>query len=487
MSVSPNTAPQGAPPADPMTSRLLPWLVAVAFFMQTLDGTILNTALPAMAADLGERPLRLQAVVVAYMLTVALLIPASGWIADRFGTRRTFTWAIGLFTLGSLLCAMSPSLPALIAARVVQGVGGALLLPVGRLAILRVFPKPELIRALTFVTLPGLLGPLVGPTLGGWLVEVASWHWVFLINLPVGLLGLVAARRVMPDLRLSHADAFDARGYAVFALGLVLVSLAMQGFGEHAISPAVALLMLVAGLAASIGYWLHAARAPHPLFSPALFRIPTFAIGLAGNLFSRLGSGAMPFLIPLFLQLGLGRAPTQAGMSMIPTAAGAMLSKFFAERLIGALGYRHLLVANTLALGLMMASFATVGPGTPDVVLLGMLGVFGVLNSLQFTSMNTLTLGDLDERSASGGNGLLSVVMQLSMSLGVGAAGALLGVFAGTGGDPADGGHGPANLGDFQATFVCVGLMTMVAATIFWQLGRAEAPAGRAKVHDTDA
>ena len=191
---------------DPATKRLLPWVVAIAFFMQTLDGTILNTALPTMAKDLGESPLRMQSIVIAYMLTVALFIPASGWLADRFGTRRAFIAAIVLFSLGSLLCALAPSLPWLVAARVVQGMGGALLLPVGRLTILRAYPRSELLKVLSFVTIPGLVGPLVGPPLGGWLVEVASWRWVFLINLPVGLVGVLVALRHMPDLRRSGSS-----------------------------------------------------------------------------------------------------------------------------------------------------------------------------------------------------------------------------------------------------------------------------------------
>jgi EmrB/QacA subfamily drug resistance transporter len=393
---------------DPATKRLLPWLVAIAFFMQTLDGSILNTALPRMAVDLGESPLRMQAVVVAYLLTVALVIPASGWLADRFGTRRIFLAAIGLFSLGSLLCALSPNLGLLVLSRIVQGVGGALLLPVGRLAILRAFPKSELLSALAFVAVPGLLGPLVGPTLGGWIVEIATWHWVFLINLPVGLAGAALSMKYMPDLR-NPVDGFDSRGFGLFSAGLVLVTLALQGLGERAISAAVSLLMLVAGLAAMVAYWLHAVRSERPLFSPALFRIPTFAIGVAGNLFARIGSGAMPFLLPLFLQLALGHSPAGAGMSLIPTALGAMLCKSFAAPLIRRAGYRRVLAVNTVLLGGMMASFSFVGPEWPHGALLAMLGVFGVINSLQFTAMNTLTLGDLGPAEASSGNGLLSV------------------------------------------------------------------------------
>jgi len=351
---------------------------------------------------------------------------------------------------------------------------------VGRLAILRGFPREELLKVMTFVTLPGLLGPLIGPTLGGWLTEGASWHWVFLINLPVGLAGLIAARRYMPDLRPDAVSRFDLGGFVLFSCGLVLVTLALQGLGEHAIGRAVALWMLVAGLAAMVGYWLHAARTEHPLFSLALFRIPTFAIGIAGNLFSRLGTGAMPFLLPLFLQVGLGYSPSHAGMSLIPMAAGMMLCKLFAERVIERLGYRTVLVGNTVALGVMIAAFALVKPDTPYGLLLAMLAVFGVINSLQFTAMNTLTLGDLGPDTASGGNSLLSVVMQLSMSLGVAVAAALLSVFSGVtfnaGGD--------AVLGSFHATFVGVGLISVLAACIFLQLGRREGPAAPGTVVD---
>lgn len=456
---------------DSRTKRLLPWLVAIAFFMQTLDGSILNTALPRMAADLGERPLQMQNVVVAYLLTVALLIPASGWLADRFGTQRVFIAAIALFSLGSLLCALSPNLRLLVAARVVQGVGGALLLPVGRLAMLRAIPKGELLSVLAFVAVPGLLGPLVGPTLGGWIVQVATWHWVFLINLPVGAAGIVLAARYMPDLRGPLYE-FDARGFGLFSAGLVLVTLALQGLGERAIGAATSLLMLVLGVAAMAAYWLHAVRIERPLFSPTLFRIPTFAVGVTGNLFSRIGSGAMPFLMPLFLQLALGYSPADAGMSLIPTAVGAMLSKSFAAPLIRRVGYRRVLGANTLLVGGMIASFSLVGPALPHGVLLLWLGVFGVVNSLQFTAMNTLTLGDLGRADASGGNGLLSVVMQLSMSLGVAAAASLLTAFGGSGQPPGS----AAILHAFHATFVSVGSVSAASALIFMQLRRDERP-----------
>jgi EmrB/QacA subfamily drug resistance transporter len=451
---------------DPTQRRVLPWLVAVGFFMQTLDATILNTALPSMARDLGESPLRMQAVVIAYMLTVALFIPASGYLSDRFGAKVVFLAAIVLFSLGSLACALSPSLEALILARVLQGVGGALLLPVGRLAILKSFPKGELLRVLSFVTIPGLIGPLVGPVLGGFLVETLSWHWIFLINLPVGLVGAIATVLYMPELREPPAP-FDWVGFFLFGAGMLAVSFSLQALGERALSVASSLLLLGTGLASMAAYWLHADRADRPLFGRQLFGIHSYAVGIIGNLFARLGSGAMPFLTPLFLQVALGFSPTEAGAFMVPSVLGAMTSKAFVERLVSRLGYRRMLVTNTLLLGLCIGSFARLEPGVSAPGLALQMFVFGAINSLQFTAMNTITLADLPQSSAGSGNALLSVVMQLSMSLGVASAGALLLELA-----PKD--HtlaaGPALVLAFHRTYACIGVLGALAAIIFVQL-----------------
>lgn len=387
-------------PLDPVTARWIPWVVAIAFFMQSLDGTILNTALPAMARSLAEDPLRMQGVIIAYMLTVALLIPASGWIADRFGTKRIFFSAILLFSFGSLLCAAANSLGFLIFARVVQGLGGALMLPVGRLVVLRAYPRSELVRIMSFITIPGLLGPLLGPTVGGWLVEILSWHWIFLLNLPVGLLGCIAVWKFIPDLRGAERTTFDGPGFLLFGAAMVLITIAMEGLGE-----------------------LHL---PH-----------------------------LRVMLLLF-----------AGMSMIPLAAAAMLAKSIARPLIERFGYRIILTGNTLLLGILLASLGLVDEQTPYWLLLVQLGLLGAVNSMQFTAMNTVTLIDLDDASASSGNSLLSVVAQLSLSLGVACAGALLGGFTAAG--SAEGVE--TTLGAFQLTFVTIGVMAMLAAAIFLQL-----------------
>ena len=447
------------------SQRPLLWLVAAAVFMQMLDATIVNTALPAMAAGLGQPPLRMQAVVVAYALTVAMLIPASGWLADRFGTRRVFVAAIVLFTLGSLACALSQQFHQLVAARVVQGVGGSMLLPVGRLTVLRAVPRQDFLAAMSFVTVPGLVGPLIGPTLGGWLAEAASWHWIFLINLPLGVIGAVAALRLMPDLR-APVGRFDGIGYALLAFGMVALSLALDGASERDPRHAALMALLMFGLAALVAYRLHAARVPRPLFPLSLFRIGSYRIGVLGSLFARIGSGGMPFLIPLLLQVALGFSPMQAGLMMIPTAVAAMFSKRVVVPLVHRLGYRRVLMGNTLLVGLAIASFALLAPGQPLWLHVLQFAAFGAVNSLQFTAMNTLTLRDLDEELASGGNSLLSMVMMLAMSLGVALAGGLLGAFGSGAEHPAQ----AQALAAFRWTFVCVGLVTLAATAIFAQL-----------------
>lgn len=449
--------------------NLLLWLVAVGFFMETLDSTIVNTALPTMARDLGESPLEMYSVVIAYSLTIALLIPASGWLADRFGIKRMFQTAICLFTLGSALCALSQSLHQLVLSRVLQGCGGAMLLPIGRLAVLRVFPREKFLEAISFVAIPGLIGPLLGPTLGGFLAEAFTWHWIFLINLPIGLLGLIFTHRYMPAISSPEPWRFDIEGYVMLAMSMVTLSLGLEGLAGLGFQHATVLILFVFGVAGLLSYGLHASKVLHPLFDLALFRNRTFTIGLAGNLFARVGSSGMPFLVPLLLQVCLGYSPLQAGLTMIPIAGAALVAKRIAARVIRRLGYRRFLVGNTFAVGLAIASFALITREQWYWVRFVQLALFGMVNSLQFTAMNSLTLKDLDERGASSGNSLFSMVQMLALSFGVAAAGALLTTFTGKFGEE----H---ILRAFHYTFLCVGVMTCASAWIFWQLGEGVAP-----------
>lgn len=448
------------------------WLVALGFFMQTLDSTIVNTALPSMAHSLAVSPLHMQSVVVSYALAMAALIPASGWLADRFGTRSVFLAAIVLFTLGSLGCALSQSLDQLVAARVVQGVGGAMLLPVGRLALMRTVERVHFLQAMAFISIPGLIGPLIGPALGGWLVEVRSWHWIFLINLPVGLVGALATLRWMPNVR-ELPPRFDALGYALLVASMLCISLALDGFALRSFGHATLAVLLVAGLGAFATYWLHALRHPRPLFPPQLFAIASFRVGTLGNLFARTGSGAMPYLMPLLLQVALGYSPAQAGMMLIPVALASMSAKPLVTRTIARFGYRRVLAGNTVLLGTLIACFGLIRADTPLWALLGLMFVFGAINSMQFTAMNTVALKDLDGPRASAGNAMHSMVQMLAMSLGVTVASALLAAFRDVLGVDA----GDAPLAAFRYAYFTIGAITASTAMIFWQLPvRADRP-----------
>ena len=438
----------------------LPLITAAAFFMQSLDMTILNTALPAIARSLHHPPLDMEFTVIGYSLTIALLIPVSGWVADKFGTRNTFLGAIFLFSGSSLLCAMSFSLPMLVAARVLQGVGGALMMPVARLAVLRAYPRHELVGVLNFVSIPGLVGPVVGPILGGWLVTFATWHWIFLINVPIGVAGFFYARRVMPDFT-APCGSFDLKGFAMCGLGLVLLTCGLdagKGLGPWFVAPAA----IVTGALLFVGYVQHARRVRMPLLRLGVFRTRTFAIGIAGNVAARLGMGCIPFLMPLMLQVGLGYPAIVAGMMMSPMAVGSLTAKTFVVRLLNRFGYRRTLTGISLLIGGLTAQFALMGRHVPVWLLACPLFVLGMVMSIQFTSMNTITLGDLESGEASTGNSFLSVTQQLSINFGVAISSTILRLM----GDffPGD------VLARFHYTFVIVGCITMLASLVFMLL-----------------
>lgn len=448
-------------PTSSRSLRYLPFLVASAFFMQMLDATILNTAIPTIARSFHSHPLQLHSLVTAYMLTVCVLIPASGWISDKLGSRLTFLFAISIFSLGSLLCALSTSVPMMTVCRVVQGIGGAFLMPVGRLVVLRSYPRSMFVKVLNIVTIPALLGPLLGPVLGGIMVQYASWHWIFLINIPVGMAGLWATWKLMPDLKAVREQKFDWPGFLLFSSSAVLVTMGLSAEGGVTDKGRMALFMAGGGILQLL-YWTLAFRSRAPLFSPSLFRIRNFAIGIAGNIVCRLGGSCLPYLIPLFFQVVLGYSALQSGMSLIPLALSNLLAKTVAPRLIGQFGYRNIMVINTFIIGTLLTGFYFISPGTHELTLLGMLALLGGANSIQFTCMNTLTLIDLPNADASSGNSLLSMIMQLSIAVSIAAASLLLDCF---------GGHaatfGPAVENAFHATFVTIGIIAAASSFIF--------------------
>ncbi|BDB27468.1 multidrug transporter subunit MdtD [Cupriavidus sp. P-10] len=433
------------------------WIVFAGFFMQTLDTTIVNTALPSMASSLGESPLDLKPVVVAYTLTMALLTPASGWLADKFGTRRVYFCAILIFVLGSVFCATAWTLPQLVVARVLQGIGGSMLLPIGRLAVLRNVPGEQYIAALAFVSIAGQVGPIFGPVLGGWLVQSASWHWIFLINVPVGLVGLFAVRRYLPKGEAGVAPPFDWIGCGLLSLCMVTFSLALE-YGAH--SPWSALLIAVS-LGSGLLYIPHARRHATPLFRLALFREPNFSVGLVGNLVCRIGSGAVPFLLPLLFQLQLGYSPFHSGLMLLPIAIAGTISKRWIVPLVNRFGYDMFLLVNTWIVGVSIASFAAMAPGWPLALSILQLSVFGCANSMQFAAMNSVTLKGLSREDAGSGNSLFSMVQMLAIGLGVTIGGGLVSLFSVKLGVAA-----PA----YRLAFLSMGLVTVLSGLVFRRL-----------------
>ena len=443
--------------------RLLVLLVSIGFFMQGLDTTIVNTAIPAMAKHLGENPLEMHSVVVAYVLSVAACIPLSGWLADRFGVRNTYFSAIIIFTLASLGCGYSTSLNELLVYRVIQGLGGALLLPVGRLAMLKIIPRTQFLAAMSLMSLAGLIGPLLGPTLGGWLVEVATWHWIFLINIPMGLLGVFITFKAMPNVTEPTVPSFDFFGIILLVLAMVGLSLGIENFANTQHSMWWSVVLIAIGLVSALIYAFHAHTHQNALFRSKLFRNRIYAIGIVGNFFARLGGNALPFLLPLMLQVAFGFEPFITGLLMIPTVVGSLISKPIIRPLIQKFGYRQVLLVNTLLVGACIASFALTTADTPLWLRTIHFLIFGVLNSLQFVSMNTLTLKDLPQQDASSGNSFLSMIMMVSMSIGVALAGTLINVFTAY--------FGTAHVTlAFHTTLIILGCINIITAFIFWQI-----------------
>ncbi len=402
---------------------LLPWLVAVAFFMESLDTTILNTGVPAIAKSLGVTPLSMKSVLASYTLSLAVFIPISGWMADRFGTRRVFASAIGIFTLGSLLCGLTSNIHLLVLFRVLQGFGGAMMVPVGRLTLVRSFPKSELIRAMSFVSIPTLIAPMLGPLAGGLIVDYLHWRVIFFLNIPIGLIGLVLVYLNLPDYREKAKKPLDITGLILFGSGIALLSYVLEIFGEHLLRPIEILGLLAVSGVLIFGYGAHALRVKFPLLNLNLFKIRTFSIAASGSFITRLGIGGVPFLLPLLYQVGLGLTPVQSGLLIMPQAIGSLSTKFFLPRILALVGYRTILILNTLVVGIWVMLFATIGPQTPIWLIVIQALAYGAMTSLQYTSMNTLAYADVPPAKASGASTIASTMQQLSVSFGVAAAG----------------------------------------------------------------
>ncbi len=387
--------------------------------MESLDTTILNTALPAIAEALQVAPLSLKSILASYTLSLAVFIPISGWMADRFGTRLVFAGAIGIFTLGSLFCGLSSNVPVLVLCRILQGCGGAMMVPVGRLTMVRTFSRFDLVRAMSFVAIPSLVAPMLGPLAGGFIVGYFHWRVIFFLNIPIGIIGLYLVYRHLPDYRDLHPHRLDWIGFLLFGSGVGLLSHVLEIFGEHTLTKAQMAAMLLASLVLLVAYGLRSSRIPMPLLNLALFRLRTFRAAVAGSFFTRLGIGGMPFLFPLLYQVGLGFSPIQSGLLMMPQAVASMILKLTMPYILRRVGYRGVLISNTIILGLWIFLFATINLQTPVWVMVAETFVFGFFTSMQYTAMNTLVYADVGPDQASAASTIASTMQQMSMSFGV--------------------------------------------------------------------
>jgi EmrB/QacA subfamily drug resistance transporter len=444
--------------------RVVPLIVAVALFMENMDSTVIATSLPAIARALGTNPLALKLAVTSYLLALAICIPASGWTADRYGARKVFRIAIGVFVLGSIGCALSRSLEEFVLARIIQGMGGAMMTPVGRLILVRSIDKRLLVNAMSLVTIPALIGPICGPPLGGFITTYASWHWIFIINVPIGLAGIVMATRYIPDVRAEQPDAFDFVGFVLSGLGIGGLAFGLSAMGLAFLPVGVVATLIGVGAISAAAYVVHAGRTAAPILDLKLLRLPTFRASIFGGFMFRLGIGALPFLLPLLLQLGFGLTPFQSGLITFTGALGSMFMKAAVASVLRRFGYRRVLVYNSLISGAFLAGCASFVPGMPFAAMVVILLSGGFFRSLQFTSINTLAYAELEPRLMSRATAMVSTAQQLSLSTGV-AVGALIveitlrlkhnSVMSAT---------------DFPPAFLVIGALTAAASLIFARL-----------------
>jgi len=444
--------------------RLISLIVAVALFMENMDSTVIATALPAIAADIGTNPLALKLAVTSYLLSLAIFIPASGWVADRFGTRTVFRAAILVFVLGSIACAVSNSLAHFVAARMLQGVGGAMMTPVGRLILLRSIDRRALLSAMAWVTMPALIGPMVGPPVGGFITTYASWHWIFFINVPIGLLGILLVTLYVDDIRAEKQERFDFIGMILAGLGLggVAFGLSVAGLDLLPLTPVLALSAV--GVLFLVLYVRHAKRHPAPVLDLSLLSIPTFRATITGGFLFRLGIGAWPFLMPLMLQLGLKMNAFQSGLITFAGSFGALLMKPVIAPLLKNFGFKNILVPNAVISGALLAACATFTETTPISLMFLILVIGGFFRSLEFTSINTLAYADVPSQRMSTATSLVSVLQQVSISCGV-AVGALLVELTNRFNDSST-----LTTEDFHPAFLIVGAISASAVFIFMRL-----------------
>lgn len=443
--------------------KVLPLILATAIFMQMLDSTILNTSLPSIARDLNESPLNMQNAIISYVLTLAVFMPASGFLADRFGTRKVFIFALILFSLGSVFCALSQNLTHLVISRVIQGVGGSLMTPVGKLALIKTFERNELLKAMNFAIIPALIGPVLGPLVGGYMVDYLSWHWIFLINIPIGLLGIILGLKYMPNYNSRETD-FDLKGFLIFAAASLLLSISLELFGDmQNITPV--LLIFILGFLFLYYYYYHAKRDGNPIFPLNLFQVRTFRVGIVGNLATRLGISSVPLLLPLMIQIAYNQSAVTSGWIIAPMAITAMFGKSSVLKILNKYGYKKTLMVNTFIIGVLICSLAIPNINSSLFWFVPIIAVLGFFNSIQFTSMNTISIADLRNFQTSSGNSLISVNQQLAIGFGIAFGLIVLKIYENS---PELIKHETHNA--FRYTFLTVGILTILSSLVFRRL-----------------
>lgn len=443
--------------------KVLPLILATSIFMQMLDSTILNTSITSIAKDLHESPLDMQNAIISYVLTLALFMPVSGFLSDKFGTKKVFIFALLLFSIGSLFCALSQNLSHLIFSRVIQGIGGSLMTPVGKLALIRTFPKKELLKAMNFAIIPALIGPVLGPLVGGYMVDYLSWHWIFLINIPFGIIGILLSLKYMPDYKSPIID-FDLKGFLIFAAASLLLSISLELFGNTVrLTPV--LLILMSGFLMLYWYYRHAVTDNNPLFPLNLFQVRTFRVGIVGNLATRLGFSSIPLLLPMMIQIAYGQSAVTSGWIVAPMALTAMFGKSAVIGILNTYGYRKTLMVNTFIIGVLICALAIPSIHTSIYWYIPIISVLGFFNSIQFTSMNSISIADLRVYHTSSGNSLVSVNQQLAIGFGIAFGLLVLKIF-----------QGDVKLihneihNAFRYTFLVVGFLTILSGLVFRRL-----------------
>jgi EmrB/QacA subfamily drug resistance transporter len=405
---------------------LVPLIVGCAYLMQSLDSTVIATALPEIGKTFGEDPVRLNVAITSYLLSLAVFIPISGWLADRFGGRTILVLAIGIFTVASVLCGLSHSVPELVAARTLQGIGGAMMVPVGRLIILRAMPKADLVQAMSYLTVPAVMGPALGPPLGGFIATYGSWRWIFFINVPIGLVGVLLVMRFIANVREEHVPPLDGRGFALTGIGLAALLYGFETMGRGIIPTWVVIALLGLGAACLVLFTIHARLTPDPIVDPELLRLPTVAASVLGGGLFRIGVGALPFLLAMQLQVAFGLSPFASGLITFIGAIGALFTKPAAPPIIRALGFRRVMIVNGVIGAIFLFACALFTAATPHIVMLATLFVGGFFRSLQFTCIGTLGYAEVPPAMMSRANTLATMAQQLFLSLGVGLAALIL-------------------------------------------------------------